>query len=44
MLAGYVDLKPLVTHRFALEEAVKALTSSADRSSRSIKIHIEDAS
>lgn len=40
--SGYLDLKPLVTHRYALEEAMDALTSAADRTSGSIKIHIED--
>jgi len=37
-----IDLQPLVTHRFTLEEAQKALEASADRNSGSIKIHIED--
>jgi L-iditol 2-dehydrogenase len=37
-----IDLNPLVTHRFSLEEAHKALEASADRNSGSIKIHIED--
>ena len=39
---GVLDLKPLVTHRFPLEQAVEALKASADRNSGSIKIHIED--
>lgn len=39
---GYIDLKKLMTHRFCLENAVDALTSSADRSSGAIKIHIGD--
>jgi L-iditol 2-dehydrogenase len=37
-----VDLQPLVTHRYTLEEADRALEASADRESGSIKIHIED--
>ncbi|KAF2163757.1 hypothetical protein M409DRAFT_68332 [Zasmidium cellare ATCC 36951] len=37
-----IDLQPLITHRFKLEEADKALEASADRNSGSIKIHIED--
>lgn len=37
-----IDLQPLVTHRYKLEEAHKALEASADRGSGSIKIHIED--
>jgi threonine dehydrogenase-like Zn-dependent dehydrogenase len=39
---GVLDLKPLVTHRFPLEKADEALRASADRSSGSIKIHVED--
>lgn len=37
-----IDLQPLVTHKYTLEEANKALEASADRHSGSIKIHIED--
>ncbi|GIZ42048.1 hypothetical protein CKM354_000532800 [Cercospora kikuchii] len=37
-----IDLQPLVTHRYKLEEADKALAASADRNSGSVKIHIED--
>jgi L-iditol 2-dehydrogenase len=40
--AGYLNLKPLVTHRFSLAEAVDALTASANRAVGAIKIHIED--
>lgn len=40
--SGYLNLKPLVTHRFSLEEAVDALTASANRAVGAIKIHIED--
>ncbi|KAK6433519.1 hypothetical protein LTR95_010300 [Oleoguttula sp. CCFEE 5521] len=39
---GVLNLSPLVTHRFPLEKAVEALTASADRTSGSIKVHIED--
>ncbi|CAK3754190.1 L-arabinitol 4-dehydrogenase [Lecanosticta acicola] len=39
-----IDLQPLVTHRFRLEDADKALAASADRGSGSIKVHIEDDS
>lgn len=37
-----IDLKPLITHRFKLEQAVEALTAAADRSSGSVKVHIVD--
>lgn len=37
-----LDLKPLVTHRYPLEKADEALRASADRSTGSIKIHVED--
>lgn len=39
---GVLDLKALVTHRYPLEKADEALKASADRSTGSIKIHIED--
>lgn len=39
---GVLDLKPLVTHRYPLEKADEALKASADRSTGSIKIHVED--
>jgi L-iditol 2-dehydrogenase len=39
---GVLDLKPLVTHRYPLEKADQALKDSADRSTGSIKIHVED--
>jgi L-iditol 2-dehydrogenase len=39
---GVLDLKPLVTHRYPLEKADQALKASADRSTGSIKIHVED--
>lgn len=39
---GVLDLKPLVTHRYPLEKADEALRASADRSTGSIKIHVED--
>ena len=39
---GVLDLKPLVTHRYPLEKADVALRASADRSTGSIKIHVED--
>jgi hypothetical protein len=32
----------LVTHRYPLEKADEALRASADRSTGSIKIHVED--
>jgi L-iditol 2-dehydrogenase len=39
---GVVNLQPLITHRFQLDDAKQALEASADRKSGSIKIHIED--
>ena len=42
LCSGYVDLKPLVTHRFRLEEAVEAIHTCADRTKESIKVHIMD--
>jgi len=40
--SGYIDLKPLVTHTFALEQAVEAMETVANRSRASIKVHIVD--
>lgn len=39
---GVLDLKPLVTHKFRLEEAVEALKTAGDRGKGAIKVHIED--
>ncbi|KAG6844770.1 hypothetical protein H0H87_003888 [Tephrocybe sp. NHM501043] len=39
---GLVNLKPLVTHRFALEDAVKAFHVAADPSQGAIKVQIVD--
>ena len=39
---GELTPAALATHRFPLEQAVEALTASTDRSSGSIKTHIED--
>ncbi|KAG6854035.1 hypothetical protein C0991_011240 [Blastosporella zonata] len=39
---GLVNLKPLVTHKFALEDAVKAFHVAADPSQGAIKVQIVD--
>jgi L-iditol 2-dehydrogenase len=39
---GLIDLKPLVTHRFKLEEAVQAFHVAADPSQGAIKVQILD--
>jgi len=39
---GLVDLKPLVTHRFPLNQAVEAFHVAADPSSGAIKVQIQD--
>lgn len=39
---GLVDLKPLVTHRFALEHAVDAFHVAADPAQGAIKVQIQD--
>jgi len=38
--AGVIDLKPLVTHRFKLEEALEAFEIASDYSKGSIKVQI----
>ncbi|EEB94619.1 hypothetical protein MPER_06536, partial [Moniliophthora perniciosa FA553] len=39
---GLINLKPLVTHRFVLEDAVSAFHVAADPSSGAIKVQIQD--
>jgi L-iditol 2-dehydrogenase len=39
---GILDLNPLVTHTFPLEEAKKALETAADRVAGSVKVHVVD--
>lgn len=39
---GLIDLKPLVTHRFALENAVDAFHVAADPAQGAIKVQIQD--
>ncbi|KAG6868948.1 hypothetical protein C0993_007162 [Termitomyces sp. T159_Od127] len=39
---GLINLKPLVTHKFALEDAVKAFHVAADPSQGAIKVQIVD--
>jgi L-iditol 2-dehydrogenase len=38
--AGLIDLKPLVTHRFQLEDAVEAFAVASDITRGSIKVQI----
>ena len=38
--AGLIDLKPLVTHRFQLEDAIEAFQFASDVSRGSIKVQI----
>jgi threonine dehydrogenase-like Zn-dependent dehydrogenase len=38
--SGRVPLGGLVTHRFPLEQAAAAFQTAADKSSRSLKVHI----
>lgn len=39
---GLINVKPLVTHRFALEDAVEAFKIASDYSKGSIKVQILD--
>ena len=39
---GLIDVKPLVTHRFKLEESLEAFEIAADYSKGSIKVQIVD--
>lgn len=40
--SGYIDLKPLVTHTVALEEAAVALQTVSDPAQFTVKVHILD--
>ena len=40
--AGLIDLNPLVTHRFTLEEGEQAFKTASDPSARSVKVQILD--
>lgn len=42
MAGGLVDLKPLVTHRFALEQSIEAFETAANPKSGAIKCQILD--
>ncbi|SJL02448.1 related to L-arabinitol 4-dehydrogenase [Armillaria ostoyae] len=39
---GLIDMKPLVTHRFALEDAMDAFNVAADLTQGAIKVQIQD--
>lgn len=39
---GLVDLKPLVTHRFKLEEGLEAFSAALNLTSKAIKVQILD--
>jgi L-iditol 2-dehydrogenase len=39
---GLINVKPLVTHRFKLEEAVSAFHVAADPTQGAIKVQIQD--
>lgn len=41
--SGQIDVKPLITHRFALEDAVKAFETAKDARSNAIKVMIKCA-
>lgn len=40
--AGIIDLKPLVSHRFKLEEAVEAFRIASTPEAKAIKVQILD--
>ncbi len=42
MAGGLINLKPLVTHRFALEDAIDAFNVAADPAQGAIKVQIQD--
>lgn len=40
--SGLINLKPLVTHRFTLEEGEQAFKAASDPTARAIKVQILD--
>lgn len=40
--AGMIDLKPLVSHRYKLEEGLKAFETASNPASKAIKVQIID--
>ena len=40
--SGYVNLKPIVSHTFKLEDAVEAMETQSDRSKGAVKVHVQD--
>lgn len=39
---GLIELKPLVTHRYSLEEGLEAFASASNPAARAIKVQILD--
>lgn len=39
---GLIDLKPLVTHRFKLEEGLEAFAAASNPAAKAIKVQILD--
>lgn len=39
---GLIDLKPLVTHRFKLEEGLEAFAAASNPAARAIKVQLLD--
>ena len=40
--SGVIDVKPLVTHRFTLEQGLEAFTAASDPSAMALKVQILD--
>ena len=40
---GLIDLKPLVTHRFSLEQAEEAFLAASTSASKAVKVQLLDA-
>lgn len=39
---GLIDLKPLVTHRFSLDEGIEAFAAASNPASRAVKVLMLD--
>lgn len=40
--AGLIDLKPLVTHRYRLEDGEQAFKTASDPSAKAVKVQVLD--
>lgn len=42
VLEALIDLKPLITHRYTLEEGVEAFKTASDPTAKAVKVQVLD--